>query len=77
MPDKLETVSNAKPNEGSLELTEDLMRIRAYYFYEKRGGEHGHDLEDWLQAEAEIVGKKSSATAELEATEVPSSATAA
>jgi hypothetical protein len=77
MPDELEIVSNAKPDEGSLELTEDLIRIRAYYFYEKRGGEHGHDLEDWLQAEAAIVGKKSSATAELEATEVTSSATAA
>ena len=77
MPDKLEIVSNAKPDEGSLELTEGLIRIRAYYFYEKRGCDHGHDFEDWLKAEAEVVGKKSSATAELEAKEVTSSATAA
>ena len=27
---------------------------RAYELYESRGGESGHDLEDWLQAEREI-----------------------
>ena len=44
---------------GSLELTEDIIRERAYRLFEQRGYEHGHDLEDWLQAEAEITGKKS------------------
>ena len=77
MPDKLASVSNARPEEGSLELTEELIRIRAYHFYEKRGCEDGHDLEDWLQAEAEIVGKKSAATAELEVAEVTGRAAAA
>jgi len=48
----------AEPDIGSLELTEELIRQRAYHFYEQRGGEHGHDLEDWLKAEAEIFGKK-------------------
>jgi hypothetical protein len=51
-------VSTAKPEEGSLELTEDIIRVRAYQFYEERGSEHGHDLEDWLRAEAEVFGKK-------------------
>jgi len=69
MPDDLKSVRNAKPDEGSLELTEDLIRIRAYYFFEKRGGEHGHDLEDWLLAEAEIIGKKPAGAAEPEPTE--------
>jgi hypothetical protein len=77
MPDKLEIVSNAKPDEGSLELTEELIRIRAYHFYEKGGCEHGHDVENWLQAEAEIVGKKPTATAELEVTEVTGTPAAA
>lgn len=27
---------------------------RAYAIYERRGGEHGCDLDDWLQAEREI-----------------------
>ena len=30
------------------------VRARAYELFEQRGREHGHDLDDWLQAEAEI-----------------------
>ena len=63
MRHKTVDVSAAKPEEGSLELTEELIRVRAYRFFEERGCEHGHDLEDWLRAEAEILGKKP-ATAE-------------
>jgi len=48
---------------GSLELTEEIIRVRAYHLFEQRGYEHGHDLEDWLQAEAEIMGKKPGASA--------------
>ena len=69
MPDDSMRLLNAKPDEGSLELTEDLIRIRAYSFYEKRGCEHGHDVEDWLRAEAEIIGKKPAGAAEPEPTE--------
>jgi hypothetical protein len=29
---------------------------RSYELYLARGGEHGHDEEDWLQAEAELGG---------------------
>jgi len=50
----------ANPDEGSLELTEDLVRARACRFYEDRGCEDGHDLEDWLRAKAEVFGKKPS-----------------
>jgi len=45
-------------NTGSLELTEDSIRQRAYELYEQRGFEHGHDMDDWLQAEAEVMSKK-------------------
>jgi hypothetical protein len=34
---------------------EEKIRFRAYLTFEKRGGEHGRDLDDWLQAEAEIL----------------------
>jgi hypothetical protein len=34
---------------------EEEIRRRAYELYEARGREDGHDLEDWLQAEAEIT----------------------
>ena len=27
----------------------------AYSFYERRGREHGHDVEDWIQAEKSIL----------------------
>jgi hypothetical protein len=32
---------------------EDIAR-RAYQLFEARGREHGHDVEDWLQAEREL-----------------------
>jgi hypothetical protein len=56
MPDK--KLRLIQPDIGSLELTEELMRKRAYEFYEERGHEHGHDVEDWLRAEAQVMGKK-------------------
>jgi hypothetical protein len=68
MPDKVPNTLNAEPGKGSLELTEELIRVRAYHLYENRGCEHGHDLEDWLQAESEILGKKPAAIAESETT---------
>lgn len=48
--------STTEPQPGSLELTEELIRRRAYDFYEKRGCEDGHDFDDWLQAAGEILG---------------------
>jgi len=76
LPHPTAAVSTAKPDKGSLELTEDIMRVRAYRFFEERGCEHGHDLEDWLRAKAEIFGKKPAA-AEAEDTEGGSMAAAA
>ncbi len=34
---------------------EELIRQTAYYLFEKRGGEIGHDLDDWLQAETHVA----------------------
>jgi len=34
---------------------EEEVRLRAYELYEQRGKEDGHDIEDWLQAEFEII----------------------
>ena len=41
-------------------MTEREARIReaAYNRYAEGGFEHGHDLEDWLEAEAEIDSEK-------------------
>jgi Protein of unknown function (DUF2934) len=35
---------------------EQIVRRRAYELYEPRGREDGHAQEDWLHAEAEVVG---------------------
>jgi hypothetical protein len=46
----------------AIELTEndiqENIRARAYQLFEQRGGEIGHDVEDWLRAEAEILGNR-------------------
>src|SRR5664279_279506 len=56
----------------------ELIQAQAYRFYEERGCEHGHDLEDWLRAESEITGPKiRRATAEPVATEARVKAAAA
>jgi hypothetical protein len=33
---------------------QDQIRARAYQLYEQRGRDDGHNLDDWLQAEAEL-----------------------
>ncbi len=40
---------------------EEQIRHRAYSFYEQRGRIEGHELDDWLQAEAELTGRKAKA----------------
>jgi hypothetical protein len=37
---------------------EHEIRLRAQELYEARGREDGHELDDWLRAEAEIMQKK-------------------
>jgi hypothetical protein len=35
-------------------VTEDI-EFRAYQIYLRRGATHGHDLDDWLQAERQVL----------------------
>jgi Protein of unknown function (DUF2934) len=42
------------PANGSAAPAEEDIARRAFELYCERGGEHGHDLEDWLRAEAEL-----------------------
>jgi hypothetical protein len=37
------------------------VRRRAFELYEQHGREDGHDLEDWLQAESELVQQRTKA----------------
>lgn len=50
-----------KPPASVSNEPEDLepqIRLRAFELYQDRGGEDGHDQEDWLRAEEEITGRK-------------------
>lgn len=42
------------PDALSATSTDHHVDRRAYELYEQRGGYHGHDLDDWLQAEREL-----------------------
>jgi hypothetical protein len=43
------------------EAVAEQIRCRAYELYEERCREDGHDLEDWLEAEAELTNRTRSA----------------
>lgn len=52
---KLEVEVSEEPVTGDRAVEQlDRIRQRAYELYVARGQEDGHQLEDWLQAEAEI-----------------------
>ena len=35
----------------------EKVALRAYEIYEDRGGQHGRDLDDWLQAETDVLAE--------------------
>ena len=39
------------------QATAEDIAERAYALYLARGAEHGHDVEDWLQAERELLNE--------------------
>jgi len=43
-----------QPSPGENHPNQDEVARRAYELYQARGGERGHELEDWLQAEREV-----------------------
>lgn len=40
--------------QGAAGLSEERIRMAAYALYEARGRAHGHDLDDWLNAKAQL-----------------------
>ena len=57
--------AEAQGQDRSLDLTrEEKIRRRAYEIYLERGGEPGHDLADWLQAERQLTADQSKAAGE-------------
>lgn len=45
---------------------QELIRRRAHEIYEQRDRTEGHDLDDWLQAEAELTGSKTQQPLDLD-----------
>ena len=43
-------------------MLEHEIRIRAYDIYERRGALDGHALDDWLQAEYEVIRQRGTAS---------------
>lgn len=48
----------ARAKDTSIEVLplEERIRLRAYELYVERGNQSGSELDDWLQAEEEILG---------------------
>jgi Protein of unknown function (DUF2934) len=46
---------NLQPNHAKVD---EEIRRRAYELYEQRGRRDGREMDDWLQAEAEVTGRK-------------------
>lgn len=49
-----ETVDIGEKRQQLAALLQEQIRQRAHQFYEARGRTAGHEVEDWLRAEAEI-----------------------
>jgi len=45
-------------NQFSATITQEEIAQRAYALYEARGREDGHDLDDWLEAERELLEQR-------------------
>jgi len=61
-------IASASPSEVNTERetidqsVHELIAVRAYELFQSRGAVHGADIEDWLQAEREILRERSEQT---------------
>jgi hypothetical protein len=56
------TVSKTRPPEP---MPEHAIRLRAYELYAQRGMAEGNAVQDWLEAEAELLHSHSTTAADL------------
>lgn len=49
--------SESQPQTASGSPTREEIELRAHQIYVERGGVQGRDVEDWLQAERELLEK--------------------
>lgn len=51
------SLTDLAKNEPVNPLLEKEVQVRAYELYEQRGKKNGFALQDWLEAEAEVLGR--------------------
>jgi len=49
--------TSTRPDTVLQPITEGAIRAYAYELYRHRGGQHGHDWDDWFRAERELRDK--------------------
>jgi len=57
------------PSDFGTTSKDEFISQRAYYYYESRGRVAGHELDDWLQAEAEFERMRAAAAPAVEVVE--------
>jgi hypothetical protein len=56
-PEPISTAADAEPRVSGPPNQDDIAR-EAYLRYLKRGGDHGRDFDDWLEAERELRSRR-------------------
>jgi hypothetical protein len=56
--DRVTPPTRAESQHRYFEILGSRIADRAYELYVQRGSEHGHDIEDWLAAERQILPKE-------------------
>jgi len=57
-PESMTAAGEGADDAGEHMPSENDIRLRAYHRYLERGGGHGMDFQDWLEAERELRSKK-------------------
>ena len=57
-PETRDAAEGLTSESGASEPSEEDIRLRAYHRYLERGGGHGMDFEDWLEAERELKQRR-------------------
>jgi len=57
-PDQIPAPTRAESQHAYYEVLGSRIAERAYELYIQRGQKHGHDIEDWLEAERQILPKE-------------------
>ena len=57
MPTTEKSSPRKEPQTAEGHPTREEIELRAHQIYVERGGAHGQDVEDWTQAERELVEK--------------------